>query len=119
MPTEVKALHPNKHKGARVIAVAGGEFHNLFLFDNGSLFGCGRTDGYELGLDDRHPAMIRAREQSMADMAHIAQRKMDIKSEESTTKPKAAFIAEPVKIAFPFEGEQEACIEQIVCSKRQ
>lgn len=55
-PVEVKSLSPKEHNGARVIQVAGGEHHSLFLFDDGSVWGCGRQDANELGLAPDHPA---------------------------------------------------------------
>lgn len=55
-PTEIKSLAPSEHNGARVIQVVGGEHHSLFLFDDGSVWGCGRQDAYELGVCDDHPA---------------------------------------------------------------
>lgn len=57
IPTPVKALHPSKLNGRRVIAISGGEHHSLFLLSDGSVWGCGRCDGYELGLADDHPAL--------------------------------------------------------------
>jgi regulator of chromosome condensation len=119
MPTDIKSLQPNKHHGARVKAIAAGEYHTLFLFDNGQVYGCGRTDGYELGLDDRHPAMVRAREVSQVKVALKARRKSDIKIEEADQEARSAYVPEPIKIPFPEEDGHEAVIEQIVCSKRQ
>jgi regulator of chromosome condensation len=57
IPTPVRALHPSKLNERRVIAISGGEHHSLFLLSDGSVWGCGRCDGYELGLADDHPAL--------------------------------------------------------------
>lgn len=57
IPTPVSALHPSKLNGRRVVAISGGEHHSLFLLSDGSVWGCGRCDGYELGLADDHPAL--------------------------------------------------------------
>jgi regulator of chromosome condensation len=53
----VPALSPKSLGGRRVVQIAGGEHHSLFLLSDGSVWGCGRTDGYELGLPKDHPAM--------------------------------------------------------------
>lgn len=57
IPTEVTALRPSNLQGRRVTAISGGEHHTLFLLSDGSVWGCGRCDGYELGLADDHPAL--------------------------------------------------------------
>ncbi|KAK0462924.1 regulator of chromosome condensation 1/beta-lactamase-inhibitor protein II [Desarmillaria tabescens] len=62
VPTLVDSLHPSLHGGARVIAIECGEFHTIFLFDNGEVYGCGRCDEYAIGLAKDHPAMIAVQE---------------------------------------------------------
>lgn len=57
MPTRVPSLSPKNLGGARVILAHGGQHHSLFLLDDGRVFGCGRCDGFELGIDEAHPAM--------------------------------------------------------------
>jgi regulator of chromosome condensation len=64
VPTQVDGLHPDKHDGHRVVEISGGEFHSLFLFDNGEVWGCGRNDSHELGLSDDHPAQDEVRERT-------------------------------------------------------
>lgn len=64
VPTQIDALHPDNHGGHRVVQISGGEFHSLFLFDNGEVWGCGRNDAHELGLSDDHPAQDEVRERS-------------------------------------------------------
>ncbi|KAJ7691592.1 regulator of chromosome condensation 1/beta-lactamase-inhibitor protein II [Mycena rosella] len=54
-PTEVHALHPDNHAGARVVQIAGGEHHTHFLFDSGAVWACGRAGADRLGLADDHP----------------------------------------------------------------
>ncbi|KAK0187157.1 hypothetical protein F5146DRAFT_1004106 [Armillaria mellea] len=56
--TLIDSLHPSLHGGARVIAINGGEFHTIFLFDNGNVYGCGRCNEYAIGLAKDHSAMI-------------------------------------------------------------
>lgn len=55
-PTQVDALHPDRHGGAKVMSIQGGEHHSLFLFDNGEVWACGRADADQIGLNDDHPA---------------------------------------------------------------
>jgi regulator of chromosome condensation len=64
VPTQVDGLHPDKHDGHRVVQISGGEFHSLFLFDNGEVWGCGRNDAHELGLSEDHPAQDQVRERT-------------------------------------------------------
>jgi regulator of chromosome condensation len=64
VPTQVDALHPDNHGGHRVVQIAGGDFHSLFLCDNGEVWGCGRNDAHELGLSDDHPAQDEVKERS-------------------------------------------------------
>jgi regulator of chromosome condensation len=64
VPTQIDALHPDNHGGHRVVQISGGEFHSLFLFDNGEVWGCGRNDAHELGLSDDHPAQDEVKERS-------------------------------------------------------
>ncbi|KAF8318024.1 RCC1/BLIP-II [Clavulina sp. PMI_390] len=56
-PSIVSSLIPSNLNGRRVTAISGGEHHTLFLLSDGSVWGCGRCDGYELGLADDHPAL--------------------------------------------------------------
>lgn len=57
-PTEVASLHPDNHGGAKVIQIAGGEHHTLFLFNNGEVFVCGRADSSTTGLAENHPEIL-------------------------------------------------------------
>jgi len=57
IPTPVDALDPKNLGGRTVVSISGGEHHTLFLLSDGSVWGCGRCDGFELGLADDHPAM--------------------------------------------------------------
>ncbi|KAK4049827.1 hypothetical protein OIV83_003883 [Microbotryomycetes sp. JL201] len=64
-PTMVQALSPENHGGARVVQIAGGDHHTMFLLSNGEVWGCGRCDGSELGLGKDHAEMkaMKEREQ--------------------------------------------------------
>ena len=56
-PTRVKALEPAHLDGARVVQIAGGEFHTAFLLSNGQVWICGDGDEGKLGLPSTHSAM--------------------------------------------------------------
>ena len=56
VPAQIEALAPKHHHGAKVVQISGGEHHSLFLFDNGEVWGCGRSDAHQLGIPQDHPA---------------------------------------------------------------
>ncbi|GAA5848223.1 hypothetical protein JCM3766R1_006770 [Sporobolomyces carnicolor] len=56
-PTIVESLAPENHDGHRVVQIAGGAHHSLFLFSNGEVWAVGRADGHEVGVADNHPEM--------------------------------------------------------------
>jgi regulator of chromosome condensation len=56
-PTIVDALSPDNHGGAKVIKIEAGSDHSMFLFDDGSVWACGKNIEHELGLADDHPAL--------------------------------------------------------------
>ncbi|KPV71679.1 uncharacterized protein RHOBADRAFT_56510 [Rhodotorula graminis WP1] len=60
-PTFVKGLSPADHAGARVVQIACGGFHTVFLFSNGEVWTVGRVDEGECGLPDDHPEMVDMR----------------------------------------------------------
>lgn len=60
-PTLIEGLDPAKHGGARVVQIAGGVHHSLFLFSDGSVWSCGRCDGFEVGLGSDEEVMKEAR----------------------------------------------------------
>jgi hypothetical protein len=64
VPTLVDALDPSLHNGAKVISISGGEHHSLFLFDDGTVWACGRADASQLGLGAEHPAMKELKERA-------------------------------------------------------
>ena len=92
----VPGLHPSKLSSdgsVRVVAITAGQHHSLFLLSDGRVFGCGRCDGCELGLDASHPAMkevkqetaewkARRTEELKVEMA-AWQKKMALKKEKS------------------------------------
>lgn len=65
-PTRVEALSPAHHGGARVVQIAGGAFHSVFLFSNGEVWTVGRADESECGLPEDHAEMAAMRERRKA-----------------------------------------------------
>jgi regulator of chromosome condensation len=57
VPQKVEGLSPAHLGGARVVQISAGQHHSLFLLSDGRVFGAGRCDGFELGIDETHPAM--------------------------------------------------------------
>lgn len=55
-PTRVINLSTKDLHGARVVEIAGGDHHTLFLTSDGRVFACGRSDDGQLGLGDADPA---------------------------------------------------------------
>ncbi|GFZ51886.1 Poly(A)+ RNA transport protein 2 [Saitozyma sp. JCM 24511] len=124
-PTRVEALSPEEHGGAKVVQIEGGEHHSIFLFDNGEVWGVGRSDANQLGLSKDHPAQeglkerraeaIKVKEEAVT----AARKKLDevANSEDQDVKEEAErelagtqaamvaaldeFVPEPVRIAFP------------------
>lgn len=91
-PTVVEDLLPEKHDGARVVQIAGGVHHSLFLLSNGQVWGCGRTDGSELGLGKDHPAIKEMKE----------------REQEALTRRKAKEVEETERIKnAPVEDDED------------
>jgi regulator of chromosome condensation len=65
----------------RIVEIAGGDLHTLFLSADGRVFACGRSDSAQLGLPPDHPAM--------ADTDHVV---------------------EPVHVPFPDSHEDDPVI---------
>ncbi|KAG8698245.1 hypothetical protein FRC09_007335 [Ceratobasidium sp. 395] len=103
-PTVVPGLSPSKlGKGRRVVAVSGGEHHSIFLLNDGSVYGCGRCDGFELGLADEHEAMIelKARVKKLKDQAEEEWVKNGGELAEMPPFFSDEYVPEPVQIFFP------------------
>jgi len=122
VPAQVEALSPDKHDGAKVIQIEGGEHHSIFLFDNGEVWGCGRSNDHQLGIAEDHPAFEEIMERRAKAMAikkqkiDAAQRKVDAASEgeakeESEMELAGAqailhaaldeFVPQPVRVSLP------------------
>jgi regulator of chromosome condensation len=56
-PTKIESLSPQTLGGDKVVQIAGGSHHTLFLTSSGKVYATGRSDGGQLGLPDDHPAL--------------------------------------------------------------
>lgn len=106
VPTLIDSLHPSLHGGARVIAIEGGEFHTIFLFDNGNVYGCGRCDDSAIGLAKDHPAMIAVQqkyEEELPSLREGQSKKYGCPIDNPQLKRPVVdlHIREPARIAFP------------------
>ncbi|KAK0213693.1 RCC1/BLIP-II [Armillaria fumosa] len=111
-PTLIDSLHPSLHSGARVIAIEGGEFHTIFLFDNGSVYGCGRCDEYAIGLAKDHPAMIAVHqkyEEELPSLREGLSKKYGCPIDDPQLKRLVVdlHIREPARIVFPPSPTEE------------
>lgn len=93
-PTEVTSLSPKALGGRRIVQISGGEHHTLFLLSDGTVYGCGRCDGFEIGLGEDHPLMqeISANRKAM---------KLAAEAEGKMFEEPDAFIPDPTPIRFP------------------
>lgn len=55
-PARVPALSASSIAPDRVVQIAGGEHHTVFLTQQGKVYACGRSDNGQLGLPSDHPA---------------------------------------------------------------
>ncbi|ETW75458.1 hypothetical protein HETIRDRAFT_56798, partial [Heterobasidion irregulare TC 32-1] len=105
MPTVVDALHPDKHGGAKVVQISGGEHHSIFLFDNGEVWGCGRSDVGRLGLADDHPAILEIKKRYREELEEImAQRSSKAHEAVSSTKIVGISVGERYNFAYDESG---------------
>ncbi|WWC93347.1 hypothetical protein V866_000181 [Kwoniella sp. B9012] len=131
-PRQVEGLNPENHGGSKVVQISGGEHHSLFLFDNGEVWGVGRSDANELGIPQDHPAykgIIERREKTQEErqdrvkekqdkLDHILQQskvdenqkeKLELELSEAQAAlrvPMGEYVPEPVRICFPPIPEQ-------------
>ncbi|KAJ3531511.1 hypothetical protein NM688_g7565 [Phlebia brevispora] len=57
LPKKVLGLSKSELSGhEKVVEIAGGEHHTIFLTSAGRVYACGRSNGGQLGLPDDHPA---------------------------------------------------------------
>jgi regulator of chromosome condensation len=103
-PTPVPMLSPSKlGSGRRVVAIAGGEHHTIFLISDGTVYACGRCDGSELGLGLDHPTMkeLKERKEAGKKAAEEEHVKNGGKIEEMAAYFVDEFVPEPVQVFFP------------------
>lgn len=58
IPTPIRAMSPDLHDGARVVAVEGGDFHTLFLLSNGEVWAVGNYENGEIGIKSSAPEVV-------------------------------------------------------------
>ena len=87
-PTLVSALSPSAFGGRRrVVDIAGGEHHSLFLLSDGSVWACGRADGFELGIGQDHPEWKRLQERIAEAKAEILEEQREARRKSRHEKP--------------------------------
>ena len=94
-------MSPDRHDGAKVTMISGGEHHSLFLFDNGEVWGCGRCDGAQLGLGEEHPARKELKERKEEEIERVRVERSEKGLEEEGGAPPAVdeFVPEPVQVS--------------------
>lgn len=143
-PTVVEVLLPEHHGGARVVQIAGGVHHTMFLLSNGEVWGVGRCDGSEIGLGKDHEEMkaMKAREEEALvarrkkeqeeheklaqqptetedgeDRPPLAGLELDLKAKENAAQMVALpnpYIPVPTKLAFPSDTDNDADETKII-----
>lgn len=110
-PTIVDALTPEKHGGSKVVQIAGGSDHTLFLFDDGQVWGCGLVDPQSprIGLADDHPRMAQALNQieELTAQRDAVQAESGFEAAMEQVPSVRAFIVEPACLTFPPAGPEE------------
>ncbi|WAQ87144.1 hypothetical protein PtA15_8A45 [Puccinia triticina] len=92
VPTPVRAMAPDQHDGARVVAIEGGDFHTLFLLDNGQVWAVGNYENSEIGIAHSAKEIVAAEEERKAGTA-----KKKTFVEEELKKRKVKFESSLVK----------------------
>ncbi|POW06412.1 hypothetical protein PSHT_10392 [Puccinia striiformis] len=92
VPTIIHAMHPDRHDGSRVVAIEGGDFHTLFLLDNGQVWSVGNYENGEIGIKKSSPEIVAAEDLRKAGMV-----KKNEFVEEQMKKRKAKFESSLVK----------------------
>ncbi|KAF8749279.1 chromosome condensation (RCC1) repeat [Rhizoctonia solani] len=103
-PTLVPSLSTSAlGSGRRVVAIAGGEHHTIFLVSDGTVYACGRCDGFELGLGSDHPAMrdLEERKELGRKQAEEEWVRNGGMLQEMPPYIVDEYISEPVQVFFP------------------
>jgi regulator of chromosome condensation len=91
VPTQVDGLHPDKHNGSRVVEISGGEFHSLFLFDNGEVWGV---------IDEAQKALDKI--SGSGDEEAIAAATLELQGAQSSLRiAPVEWVPEPVRVSLP------------------
>ena len=98
-PKKVEALSAENLGSDRVVQVAGGEHHSLFLTREGKVYACGRMDGGQLGLEDDNSAVVDWK----------------LEYEKNFKEPLPQFLPEPTLVTFP---DMDDPITQVSCGIR-
>lgn len=81
-----KAVEISALRDKNVKKIAGGDHHTLFLLEDGSVYGCGRNDDYQLGPIDKQDFLEKHKDQDLEE------------SELQKATPPAAYL--PTKLNF-------------------
>lgn len=104
-PTLVSALSPSAFGGRRrVVDIAGGEHHSLFLLSDGSVWACGRADGFELGIGEGHAEWKALQER-------IAEAKAEVLKEQHAARRKSRHEKPGVAAIDDDEDEVEDVVD--------
>ena len=124
IPAQVDGLSPDQHGGSKVVQISGGEHHSLFLFDNGEVWACGRSDSHQCGLGPDHPGTKgieqRRKEEKEEKMEKVKELRAKLDAvvakgddqearrvaegnlqmaEASVTSPSSDYVPEPVRVS--------------------
>jgi len=111
VPTPIRAMSPDKHGGARVMAIEGGDFHTLFLLDNGEVWAVGNYENGEIGIKSSAPEIVAAEKERKAGIgrkeAYVAQ-----SMEKRKVKFESSLVRYKERVAGRKEKGQEALDEE-------
>lgn len=119
-PTKVRSLDPKLHNGSKVIQIACGDLHSVFLFDSGEVYACGNCASMQIGLSSEHETMkeLKAakdevKKQRREWIEEEVQKRVAAGKNEAEARSQAEYdaadallmpgdiIPEPLKITFP------------------
>lgn len=100
--------------------ISGGEHHTLFLLSDGSVWGCGRCDGFELGLADDHPALKGVDERREAQEARWREKKASVleKREKAEKRKRAGSVGAKSRASTEEPSQTEPATSQLANASR-